>query len=145
MDYGFDNFLLQSCSICVVKFCYPLSLLAAVSKSVIYMVNKMKIITLSANTSWYLYNFRGSTIREALSMGWTVYCISPEDSYHLKLVQMGCKHYPLNFRSSSKNPFLDFLIPFLLLLPLQNYLLLTFQHLFHQPFYLLHQKLAYFF
>lgn len=45
-------------------------------------------------------------------MGWDVYCISPQDSYYLNLIQMGCKHYPLNFKSSSKNPFLDLILLF---------------------------------
>jgi glycosyltransferase involved in cell wall biosynthesis len=69
-----------------------------------------KTITLSANSSWYLYNFRKTTLREALLRGYKVICISPEDSYHLKLIDMGCIHKPMNFYSSSKNPFLDFII-----------------------------------
>jgi len=69
-----------------------------------------KTITLSANSSWYLYNFRQSTIREAILRGYKVVCISPEDNYHSRLIDMGCNHQPINFYSNSKNPFLDFII-----------------------------------
>jgi glycosyltransferase involved in cell wall biosynthesis len=69
-----------------------------------------KTITLSANSSWYLYNFRQSTIREAILRGYKVVCISPEDNYHSRLIDMGCNHQPINFYSNSTNPFLDFMI-----------------------------------
>jgi len=44
-------------------------------------VDPMKTVTLSSNTSWYLYNFRASTIRALLGRGFRVVCLSPEDEY----------------------------------------------------------------
>ncbi|CAH7387935.1 Glycosyltransferase family 1 protein [Vibrio chagasii] len=40
-----------------------------------------KAIVLSANTSWYLYNFRSSTIKALKSIGFDVFCVSPKDDY----------------------------------------------------------------
>lgn len=45
----------------------------------------MKTITLSANTSWYLYNFRASTIRRFIEHGYRVVCLSPLDDYSPRL------------------------------------------------------------
>ena len=115
MDYGLNNFLLQSCFICVVKFCYPLSFLAAISKSIIYMVNKMKIITLSANTSWYLYNFRKSTITRFIEEGYKVICISPKDEHTNNLINLGCEWFNLKMNNKGSNPFSDIKIIFRLL------------------------------
>ncbi len=66
-----------------------------------------KTLTLSANSSWYLYNFRYSTIKEALSRGFEVICVSPNDGYHSKLQDLGCGYHELNFNSKSTNPALD--------------------------------------
>ncbi len=71
------------------------------------MKSSIKTVALSANSSWYLFNFRQSTIKKAISEGYNVLCISPKDDYHLKLEELGCKHYELNFNSKSINPFLD--------------------------------------
>jgi len=49
-----------------------------------------KIVTLSSNTSWYLFNFRASTIKALLNKGYRVVCLSPEDEYSERLVEMGC-------------------------------------------------------
>jgi len=70
----------------------------------------MKKISLSANSSWYLYNFRFSTIKRALEEGYYVVCISPEDDYSQKLIDLGCEHYPLKFKSKSTNPFSEFIL-----------------------------------
>ena len=72
----------------------------------------MKTITLSANSSWYLYNFRSSTIIEAINRGYEVTCLSPTDDYTQSLVSLGCKHYPINFISKNSNPFSEFLLIF---------------------------------
>jgi glycosyltransferase involved in cell wall biosynthesis len=74
--------------------------------------NPMPLITLSANSSWYLYNFRSSTITRALSKGYKVTCISPEDEYSQRLIKLGCNHYPINFKSKSKNLFLELFLIF---------------------------------
>jgi glycosyltransferase involved in cell wall biosynthesis len=55
----------------------------------------MKKVTLSSNTSWYLFNFRASTIQALLDKGYRVVCLSPEDEYSERLVEMGCDWVPL--------------------------------------------------
>ena len=56
----------------------------------------MKIITISANTSWYLFNFRASTIRKLRDGGFRVVCLTPDDEYRHKLVsEVGCEWLPL--------------------------------------------------
>jgi glycosyltransferase involved in cell wall biosynthesis len=65
-------------------------------------------IVLSSNTSWYLYNFRASTIRRLRSEGFSVVCISPEDNYSRKLVDdLDCQWLPLNMSNQGSNPFSD--------------------------------------
>ncbi|MEH6552216.1 MAG: glycosyltransferase family 4 protein [Pseudomonadales bacterium] len=67
-----------------------------------------RTIVLSANTSWYLYNFRASTIRRFLSEGYRVVCLSPEDDFSQRLVEhVGCEWLPLNMDNKGKNPFKD--------------------------------------
>ena len=73
----------------------------------------MKTITLSANTSWYLYNFRASTIRRLVDDGYSVVCISPDDGYGQKLeAQFGCRWLPLKMDNRGSNPLKDLLLVF---------------------------------
>jgi len=66
------------------------------------------IVTLSANTSWYLYNFRASTIRQLLQSGYRVVCLSPADDYCRKLTsELGCEWLPLNMDNRGSNPLKD--------------------------------------
>lgn len=68
----------------------------------------MSTITLSANTSWYLFNFRASTIRQLLASGYHVVCLSPPDNYSERLVDdLGCEWYPLVMNNSGNNPIQD--------------------------------------
>jgi glycosyltransferase involved in cell wall biosynthesis len=48
------------------------------------------VIILSANSSWYLYNFRKNTIKALLAEGYQVTCLSVKDSYTNKLIDLGC-------------------------------------------------------
>lgn len=67
-----------------------------------------EVITLSSNTSWYLFNFRASTIRRLCADGFRVICISPEDDYSQRLiVNFGCEWLPLVMNSQGNNPFQD--------------------------------------
>ena len=66
-----------------------------------------KIITLSANTSWYLYNFRQSTIKRLIDKGYRVVCISPLDEYSNELKDLGCEYYDLEMQNKGTNPFKD--------------------------------------
>tara|TARA_Y100001970_G_scaffold215257_1_gene263296 strand:- start:604 stop:1740 length:1137 start_codon:yes stop_codon:yes gene_type:complete len=77
------------------------------------MVNKEKTtISLSANTSWYLYNFRQSTIKTFLNLNYEVICISPEDEFTADLENLGCKCIHLKMNNKGTNPFQDILIVF---------------------------------
>ncbi|MBE8557263.1 MULTISPECIES: glycosyltransferase family 4 protein [unclassified Vibrio] len=68
----------------------------------------MKIILFTANTSWYLYNFRKSTINAFIKNGFRVVCLSPEDSYSSKLVSnLNCEWYHLEMDNKGSNPFHD--------------------------------------
>ena len=40
-----------------------------------------KKIAFVANTSWYLYNFRLSLLKEMVANGWKVFAIAPQDKY----------------------------------------------------------------
>lgn len=63
----------------------------------------MKTVTLSSNTSWYLYNFRASTIRALLAGGYRVVCLSPEDGYGERLTGLGCEWIPLPMDNKGSN------------------------------------------
>ncbi len=65
------------------------------------------IVLLSANTSWYLYNFRLPLLKELLSRGYRVYALAPHDSYAEKLEGLGIEHVAINITRSGLNPFAD--------------------------------------
>jgi glycosyltransferase involved in cell wall biosynthesis len=64
-------------------------------------------ITLSANTSWYLFNFRASTIRAMTGAGYRVVCLSPPDDYSARLPSLGCEWRPLPMDNAGSNPVRD--------------------------------------
>lgn len=73
----------------------------------------MKTVVLSSNTSWYLYNFRASTIRSFIDKGYNVVCVSPKDEYSEKLVsEIGCKWVKLTMDNQGSNPIKDSLLFF---------------------------------
>jgi glycosyltransferase involved in cell wall biosynthesis len=68
----------------------------------------MKIVTLSANTSWYLFNFRASTIRRFIRDGYRVVCLSPHDDYSQKLMDvLDVEWLPLAIDNMGSNPIKD--------------------------------------
>lgn len=68
----------------------------------------MSTVTLSANTSWYLYNFRASTLRALRERGDRVVCLAPEDDYSQRLrTELGCEWYPLSMDNQGSNPLRD--------------------------------------
>jgi len=70
----------------------------------------MNRIVFSANTSWYLYNFRASTIKAIQQEGYEVFCISPSDDYSHRLVnELGCKWFNIKMDNQGSNPFKDFI------------------------------------
>ena len=65
----------------------------------------MKTVTISSNTSWYLFNFRASTLRELRRQGYRVICLSPRDSYSERLgSEVDCEWFPLTMNNSGSNP-----------------------------------------
>lgn len=69
----------------------------------------MKIV-ISANTSWYLFNFRKNLIRAIIQEGHQVYVIAPPDDYVNKLLQLGVEYYPLHLSQRGMNPFMEILL-----------------------------------
>jgi len=67
----------------------------------------MKTIILSANSSWYLYNMRASTIKDFLKLDYKFICIAPKDSFTEKLESLGCICKHLAMSSKSTNPLRD--------------------------------------
>ena len=57
-----------------------------------------------ANTSWYLYNFRLSTVQRLLSDGHEVVMVSPPGKFGKRLVEHGCRWIPLSMERASLNP-----------------------------------------
>ncbi len=59
-------------------------------------VHLNRVFFLTSNTSWYLYNFRGSTIQALCKSGDRVICLSPADGFSQRLVdEFGAEHIAL--------------------------------------------------
>lgn len=68
----------------------------------------MKSIVFSANTSWYLYNFKLKTILAFKEKGFQVYCISPFDEYTKELIdKSNCKWLDVKIDNQGSNPVID--------------------------------------
>ena len=63
-------------------------------------------ILLSANTSWYLNNFRYGLILELINRGYEVIVVAPPDETTPELEAMGCRFIPIHIESKSKNMFI---------------------------------------
>lgn len=61
-------------------------------------------IMFSANTSWYVLNFRGQMIRELLESGQQVSVLAPVDEYTDQLRAMGCNFFPLVMDNHGTSP-----------------------------------------
>ena len=66
-----------------------------------------KTIAISANTSWYLYNFRKNTILALINQGYSVIAIAPEDEYSVKLTILGCDFIHIDIDQGGTNPLRD--------------------------------------
>lgn len=62
---------------------------------------------ITANTSWYLYNFRKNTILALLKQGYSVVAIAPRDDYSQKLIELGATYIPIRIDSGGTNPVND--------------------------------------
>lgn len=65
----------------------------------------MATVCLTSNTSWYLYNFRRSTLQALIAQGDRVVCLSPPDAFSQRLIEeLGVEHIPLWLNGKSTNP-----------------------------------------
>ncbi len=62
------------------------------------------VITLSANTAWYVWNFRRPLIHTLRERGYQLVVVAPRDPYAEKLVQEGCQFWELPMEAKGKNP-----------------------------------------
>lgn len=65
------------------------------------------MIAITANTSWYLYNFRRNTIKNLIESGYKVLAIAPKDEYSARLEELGCFYNNINIDQGGTNPFKD--------------------------------------
>lgn len=66
-----------------------------------------KSIIISANTSWYLYNFRKNTIITLIENGFIVTALAPNDSYSEKLEKLGVRFIDVSIDQGGTNPIND--------------------------------------
>ncbi|MGE6295699.1 glycosyltransferase family 4 protein [Aeromonas media] len=64
-------------------------------------------ISITANTSWYIYNFRRNTIVALVNAGYEVIVISPDSEYKERLEGLGCKCIQITMQRWGKNPLFD--------------------------------------
>lgn len=69
-------------------------------------LNRKKIL-LTANSTWYLYHFRKSTIKEFVKQGFDVYCLAPDDSFKFQLLKLDVTFIQFNLSNKSVNPVLE--------------------------------------
>lgn len=67
-----------------------------------------KHIAITANTSWYLYNFRSNLIKTFIAEGHQVTAIAPIDEYSKKLEMLGCCFENIAIDQRGTNPVTDF-------------------------------------
>jgi glycosyltransferase involved in cell wall biosynthesis len=65
------------------------------------------VVTFSANTTWYLLNFRKGTIRAFLERGYDVVTLSPRDEYVDGLEALGCRHIHIPMSQLGQNPLME--------------------------------------
>jgi glycosyltransferase involved in cell wall biosynthesis len=70
-------------------------------------IPKNKTIIFSANTSWYLKNFRATTINRFIAEDFHVVCICPKDRFTKDLIEMGCEFIDLEMNNKGLNPIQD--------------------------------------
>jgi glycosyltransferase involved in cell wall biosynthesis len=62
------------------------------------------IVCLSANTTWYVVNFRSRLIESLIDQGWRVVVLSPPDRHVERLAALGAEHVPLTLDNAGTNP-----------------------------------------
>jgi len=70
-----------------------------------------KLIAITANTSWYLFNFRSNLIKALIAEGYNVLAIAPADDYSERLSKIGnqVRFRAIKIDQGGTNPFRDFL------------------------------------
>jgi len=68
-----------------------------------------KEIVFVANTSWYLYNFRLSLLKEMVANGWKVFAMAPQDKYSQYFEIHGISFVRLIISRRGINPFKELL------------------------------------
>ncbi|MGF1644442.1 MAG: glycosyltransferase family 4 protein [Thiotrichales bacterium] len=61
-------------------------------------------VLILANTSWYVFNFRGNLIRRLVDLGHSVSVSAPPDDYSRRIPHLGAEYHALPLRNSSLNP-----------------------------------------
>lgn len=64
-------------------------------------------IAIVLNTSWNIYNFRLGLIKSLQNQGHEVVTIAPEDEFTPRLIEHGCRYYPVKMDSRGANPIRD--------------------------------------
>jgi glycosyltransferase involved in cell wall biosynthesis len=64
-------------------------------------------IAITANTSWYLFNFRKNTIIALINQGYNVSAIAPRDEYSSKFSELGCEFIDISIDQGGTNPIRD--------------------------------------
>ena len=62
------------------------------------------VACLSANTTWYVVNFRSRLIASLIEQGWRVVVLSPTDRHVSRLIACGAEHVPLELDNAGTNP-----------------------------------------
>lgn len=65
------------------------------------------IITITSNTSWYIYNFRKNTILSLIEKGYKVTVVAPKDEYSEKIEQLGAAFIHIDIDQGGTNPVKD--------------------------------------
>ena len=66
-------------------------------------------VWIAINTTWNIYNFRGSLIRSLVEAGFHVGAYGPPDGYIDRVISTGARYIPMQFNNAGTNPVLELL------------------------------------
>ena len=64
-------------------------------------------ILITSNTTWNIYNFRISLIKELINLNYKIFIISPSDEYVEELLKIGITFYNIEINQKGTNPISD--------------------------------------
>ena len=64
-------------------------------------------ILITSNTTWNIYNFRISLIKELINLNYKIFIISPSDEYVEELLNIGITFYNIEINQKGTNPISD--------------------------------------